>query len=181
MSEIMRPWTAADAPFLMSASADNPDLIEQVGPLATPADAERLLDQWVTQEERGGGWVWAIEVDGHAVGCVGVTWVNLTHRTGWCWYWLIAEARGRGLATRSLATAASSAFERGLYRLELGHRTNNPASCAVARRAGFAVEGRQRAKLEYDGVRYDTESHARLADDPEPEPAIELLPIVARQ
>ncbi|MFJ7220386.1 GNAT family N-acetyltransferase [Streptomyces sp. NPDC098090] len=52
----------------------------------------------------------------------------------------------------------------------MGHRTNNPASCKVARAAGFVVEGIQRQKLAYDGVRYDVELHARLATDPEPAP-----------
>jgi RimJ/RimL family protein N-acetyltransferase len=56
----------------------------------------------------------------------------------------------------------------GLFRLELGHRVNNTASCAVARAAGFVVEGHQRQKSEYDGVRYDVELHARLVTDMEP-------------
>jgi len=37
----------------------------------------------------------------------------------------------------------------GLFRLELGHRTDNLASCKVATRAGYAVEGVERAKLRY--------------------------------
>lgn len=56
----------------------------------------------------------------------------------------------------------------GLFRLELGHRMNNPASCRVATRAGFPAEGVQRQKLVYDGVRHDVELHARLATDPVP-------------
>ncbi|MBB3729097.1 hypothetical protein FHR33_004957 [Nonomuraea dietziae] len=64
------------------------------------------------------------------------------------------------------ALLAEWAFaERGLFRLELGHRTNNPASCRVAVRAGFVAEGIERGKLVYDGVRYDVERHARLATD----------------
>jgi RimJ/RimL family protein N-acetyltransferase len=47
----------------------------------------------------------------------------------------------------------------------LGHRTHNPASCVVATRAGFAVEGLQRAKLRYGEERFDVELHARLATD----------------
>jgi RimJ/RimL family protein N-acetyltransferase len=54
----------------------------------------------------------------------------------------------------------------GLFRLELGHRMDNPASCRVARRTGFAVEGLERAKLRYGDRRYDVEIHARLASDP---------------
>jgi ribosomal-protein-alanine N-acetyltransferase len=56
--------------------------------------------------------------------------------------------------------------EFGLYRLELGHRVDNPASCSVAAYAGFAVEGRERGKLHYGDTRYDVEPRARLADDP---------------
>jgi RimJ/RimL family protein N-acetyltransferase len=45
---------------------------------------------------------------------------------------------------------------------------NNPASCAVAMRAGFAAEGIERAKLRYGVERFDVETHARLATDPAP-------------
>ncbi|MBL3668942.1 GNAT family N-acetyltransferase [Streptomyces sp. M2CJ-2] len=78
-------------------------------------------------------------------------------------------ARGRGTASRACRAVARWAFDdTELFRLELGHRVNDPASCTGARAAGFAVEDRQRQKLEYDGVRYDVELHARLATDTEP-------------
>ncbi|WFR66232.1 GNAT family protein [Curtobacterium flaccumfaciens] len=58
---------------------------------------------------------------------------------------LVGSGRsGAGLATRAVAAAADEAFASGLHRLELGHRTNNPASCAVATRCGFAAEGIER-------------------------------------
>jgi RimJ/RimL family protein N-acetyltransferase len=69
---------------------------------------------------------------------------------------------------RSLAVISWALDDRGLFRLELGHRTNNPASCAVARRAGFVVEGLQRGKLRYGDARFDVELHARLVTDPVP-------------
>lgn len=70
------------------------------------------------------------------------------------------------MAARATGLLAEWAFaERGLFRLELGHRTNNLASCKVALRAGFAAEGIERGKLVYDGVRHDVERHARLATD----------------
>ncbi|MFS2031568.1 GNAT family N-acetyltransferase, partial [Curtobacterium sp. CT11-45] len=103
------------------------------------------------------------------VGCVGVTAIEHTHGTAWISYWLTPEARGRGMATRALAAAAEDAFALGLHRLELGHRTNNPASCAVATRAGFRAEGVERDKLRYGDDRFDVETHARLATDPTPD------------
>jgi RimJ/RimL family protein N-acetyltransferase len=73
------------------------------------------------------------------------------------------------VATAAVRAVAGWAFQDvGLFRLELGHRTNNPASCRVAVGAGFVVEGLERGKLRYDGVRYDVELHARLATDPPP-------------
>ncbi|RIJ14589.1 N-acetyltransferase, partial [Clavibacter nebraskensis] len=69
-------------------------------------------------------------------------------------------------ATRALAGAAAWGFADGLFRLELGHRVNNPASCRVATRSGFAAEGIERAKLRYGDERFDVETHARLATDP---------------
>ena len=40
----------------------------------------------------------------------------------------------------------------------------------MAKKIAFltAPEGIERSRLEYDGVRYDVERHARLATDPEP-------------
>lgn len=48
---------------------------------------------------------------------------------------------------------------------ELGHRVNNPSSCTVATRAGFAAEGVERFKLHYGGERFDVDFHARLCTD----------------
>ncbi|WAP52062.1 GNAT family protein [Arthrobacter sp. ATA002] len=103
------------------------------------------------------------------MGNVGISSVDVRHGTAWLHYWLAAPARGRGLAVRAVASLANLAFgDLQLHRLELGHRTNNPASCKVAGSAGFAVEGVQRAKLRYGTDRFDVEIHARLATDPVP-------------
>jgi RimJ/RimL family protein N-acetyltransferase len=58
--------------------------------------------------------------------------------------------------------------ELGVFRLELGHRVNNPASGAIAVAAGFLPEGRDRQKLRYGDERFDTLSYSRLATDPFP-------------
>jgi RimJ/RimL family protein N-acetyltransferase len=99
------------------------------------------------------------------VGNVAVARID-AHDNGWVSYWVVPEARGLGIAAAATDELARWAFgERGLYRLELGHRTNNPASCRVAVKAGFRPEGIERGKLCSEGVRYDVERHARLATD----------------
>jgi RimJ/RimL family protein N-acetyltransferase len=118
----------------------------------------------------------AVAVSGRAVGNVSVSHMEHRYDSGWVSYWLAAEVRGLGLATRALAAVARWAFiEQDLFRLELSHQVNNPASCRVACRAAFAVEGVERQKLKHAGQRFDIETHARLRTDRAPQ--IELLPI----
>lgn len=123
-------------------------------------------EEWAS----GSGFAFAVVDRGDAVvGHVAVTATDVRHRTGWVSYWTTAAARGRGIASLACRTLSHWAFEEvDLFRLELGHRIDNPASCGVARASGFLVEGIQRQKLEYDGVRHDVEVHARLATDEAP-------------
>ena len=70
---------------------------------------------------------------------------------------------------RALGAVVEWAFtDLDLFRLELGHRTNNPASGAVAEAVGFVPEGVERAKLRYGDERFDVRTMALLATDPRP-------------
>ncbi|PPF67385.1 GNAT family N-acetyltransferase [Clavibacter michiganensis] len=164
----LRPWTASDASALRDAFLSTPDLMTQLGgaDLSTAAAAEAHIAGPLASDDAHRAWV--IVDGGVAVGSVGVSAIDRRHDTAWLHYWLAGSGRGRGLATRALAGAAEWAFADGLFRLELGHRVNNPASCRVATRAGFAAEGIERAKLRYGDERFDVEAHARLATDPAP-------------
>ncbi|WP_439691611.1 GNAT family N-acetyltransferase [Curtobacterium sp. SP.BCo] len=167
-SAVLRPWRGADAAALRAASAD-PELARQLGGARFDDDrsAEGFIATRYRHDEHARNW--AVVDAGTVVGAVGVTAIEYGHGTAWVSYWLTAAARGRGLATRALVTASEDAFALGLHRLELGHRTNNPASCAVATRAGFRAEGVEREKLRYGDERFDVETHARLASDPTPD------------
>lgn len=168
MSIVLRPWNSHDASALSEASRSTPDLLTQLGgaDLSTQAAAEAFIEQSLRFDEHVKNW--AVVVDGVAIGNVGASAIEFRHQTAWMYYWLAAAARGRGYATGALIAVADWAFENGLYRLELGHRVNNPASCRVATAAGFRAEGTEREKLRYGNVRYDVETHARLAIDPPP-------------
>jgi RimJ/RimL family protein N-acetyltransferase len=64
-------------------------------------------------------------------------------------YWLAAWARGRGVATRAVQLLCAWGFgELELERIELHAHVDNPASRAVAARAGFAEFG---SKLDENG------------------------------
>ncbi|WP_026819629.1 GNAT family N-acetyltransferase [Arthrobacter castelli] len=164
----LRSWSPGDASALHDAYASSPDLVNQFGTaiLATVELAEEFISKQLpfTDTSRN----WAITTGGVAVGNVGLSAIEWRHETAWAYYWLSASARGRGYAAYALAAVSDWAFARGLFRLELGHRVNNPASCGVARRAGFMPEGIERQKLRYGDERFDVETHARLRTDPFP-------------
>ncbi|MDF2990862.1 MAG: family N-acetyltransferase [Microbacterium sp.] len=165
---ILRPWARGDAAALALAAGSAPDLATQIDPdvSGSLAAADAYIRTTLRHDDDRKNW--AIVVDGIPVGNVGVTAIEFRHATAWMSYWLAAGARGRGLATAALVSASRWSFDAGLYRLELGHRVNNPASCRVATAAGFIAEGVERRKLRYGTERFDVETHARLADDPRP-------------
>jgi RimJ/RimL family protein N-acetyltransferase len=139
-------------------------------PTAGAGVDEAAAGRWIAARQReraeGSAFSWAVTDGGAVLGCVAVSRISRAHDTGWVSYWTVTAARGRGVATGGVRALAAWCFtELGLYRLELGHRTDNPASCRVATAAGFAVEGVQRARLRYGTTRHDVELHARLASD----------------
>ncbi|MFJ4838884.1 GNAT family N-acetyltransferase [Streptomyces sp. NPDC088746] len=163
---LLRPWRPEDAPAVLRAFAPE-EMARQAGrPVTVAAEALEWIDARESERAAGSAYTWAVVRHGVALGSVAVAAVNHVHDTGWVSYWTVETARGRGVALAGVRALARWAFgELGLHRLELGHRTNNPASCAVALRAGFVPEGIDRQKLRYGDVRYDVERHARLATD----------------
>ncbi|MGY2127682.1 GNAT family N-acetyltransferase [Blastococcus sp. SYSU DS0617] len=70
---------------------------------------------------------------------------------------------GNGGGARRRRGRGGLAFDLGLQRLELQHSTRNRASCRVAEKTGFDLEGtKRRAGLHQDGW-HDMHLHARLA------------------
>lgn len=157
------------------AFSSNVDMQRQ-GDVTSLEDAER----YVTRLLSGGSaqLSWAICAnDGRLVGLVNIS-VDEENRSGWFSYWMRAEERGRGWTSRAAVTVANWALDGGgLERLELGHRTNNPASEAVARAAGFVREGTERGKFLINGERIDVATYGRLRSDPIPDS--DVLPMVA--
>lgn len=169
MVVVLRPWSLDDAAALIAASRSNPDLARQFPDVALGDDeqARAHIRGALRFDEQAKNW--AIVEDGVAVGNVGLAAIEFRHATAWAHYWLAAGARGRGLAACALTSVSTWGFDAGLFRLELGHRSNNPASCRVATIAGFRAEGVERQKLRYGSERFDVETHARLATDPVPD------------
>jgi RimJ/RimL family protein N-acetyltransferase len=87
-------------------------------------------------------------------------------------YWVLPEHRGVGVAPRALGVASRWALAPrrqgglGQHRIMLTHAVGNHASCRVADKAGFPLEGVMRASRRYaDGQYHDEHLHARLDTD----------------
>lgn len=169
----LRRLCIADVPAVLAAFQSNVDMARQ-GDVSTLDEAEQYVSRLIAVGSPHEAW--AVVERGTLVGLVCVT-VDECNRNGWFWYWMADAARGRGWTARAAATVAEWALTtRGLERLELGHRVNNPASGAVARRAGFVKEGTEREKFLVDGRRVDVDTCRRLRSDPSP--SIECFPMV---
>ncbi|WP_067284559.1 GNAT family N-acetyltransferase [Streptomyces jeddahensis] len=91
---------------------------------------------------------------GALVAMVGITMRSLG--TGEIGFWATKEHRGRGYVTEAALTVSRWAFTSvGIDRVEWRAEVGNEASRAVARRAGFAMEGTLRSAINHQGVRRD--------------------------
>jgi RimJ/RimL family protein N-acetyltransferase len=115
---------------------------------------------------------WAVcAPGGELLGSVSLHQLDPHSSAGEVGYWTAPPARGRGVAAAAVQAATRFAFGvLGLQRVELFHAVDNPASCRVATKAGFALEGTHRSSFRYgDGRLHDEHSHARLASDTDEE------------
>jgi RimJ/RimL family protein N-acetyltransferase len=104
---------------------------------------------------------------GRYAGSVSVHSIDAEHHDAEIGYRTAPWARGRGYAREAVTAATAWAFDNlALVRIELAHAVANAASCAVATRSGYALEGVLRQSFIYgDGIRYDEHLHARLVSD----------------
>ena len=110
----------------------------------------------------------AITEGAHALGSVGVRWVEPDQGVAEVGYWVAAEARGRGLCTRAVRLVSRWVLEDcGAERLQLRADELNPASRKVAENAGFTEEGTLRSSR-YNprlGRRVDFVMYSLLPDE----------------
>lgn len=111
--------------------------------------------------------IWAVaRPDGAAVGLIGWGDIDLQGGGAEIVYWLLPAARGAGVAVEATRRVSRWALDDlGLHRLRLCHSTANPASCRVADKAGYTLEGTQRSALLHADGWHDQHLHALVQGD----------------
>ena len=159
---VVRDWSPADKADLVRY-ADNRNIWRNLTHMFphpyTPADADDWLAALAAMPESTH---WAIEVDGHAVGGIGISiGEGVFSKKADFGYWLGEPYWGRGIMTDAASAVAPYAMDRfGLCRLEAAVFAWNPASMRVLERCGFVREGISTAGVFKDGQIVDEVDYA---------------------
>lgn len=162
----LRPWEHGDAPAVLAAFSD-PDIIRWHTRRLTTLDEattwiETNIAAWTS--ERSSSWA-IVDVSNEQVLGRTALHTQLEDGTAEIAYWVLPGARRRGVAARAAIAATAWGHAFGFHRIELEHSIHNQASCEVAKRAGFLVEGVKRAsQLHADGA-HDMHLHSHLMTD----------------
>ncbi|MEU9319314.1 GNAT family N-acetyltransferase [Streptomyces sp. NPDC048295] len=170
---LLRPWRREDAPAVLAAFSDPAIQHWHLRRADSEDEARDWIEQWRDAWYGETAAHWAVVRPGGAGDGTGdvlgrVSLRSLIPEIGQaeCAYWVLPAARGRGVAPRAVSALAHWAFDEiGFERLELAHSVLNEASCRVAAKTGFALEGtRRHSHLHTDGW-HDMHLHARLRGD----------------
>jgi RimJ/RimL family protein N-acetyltransferase len=165
---LLRPWRESDAPAVHAAFQD-PLMHRWHLRAADSVDEVRgWIEEWQGEwaGERSAQWAVVDAGDERLLGRVAVHHIDLVDGVGEIGYWTVPAARGKGVAARATSALARWALdEAGFHRLELTHGVGNDASCRVAAKCGFPLEGTKRSALLYADGWYDVHLHARVRGD----------------
>ncbi|GAA2730149.1 GNAT family N-acetyltransferase [Actinocorallia aurantiaca] len=164
----LRPPRETEAADLLELAADPGVRLytPKLNGVATEEQAREELRRWAAWEDRITFSILDSTTEryvGHVM-VFGLDEVNAAAEIG---YRVAPWARGRGAAGTAVRCVTGWAFSvLGLARLTLLHSVGNDASCRVAEKNGYLLEGVQRSQFRGgDGLLHDTHLHARLATD----------------
>jgi len=137
----LRPWVEADAAAMVECVNGDPAISRWLDRMPQPyslEDARAYIAGEITPGETR--FAIADAASDRVVGAIGLS--PVTNEVGEIGYWLRADARGRGMATRALVLLSRWALARDdVERVQLRADIENLASRRVAEKAGFQLEG----------------------------------------
>ena len=161
---IVRDWSLADKTSLVRL-ADNRNVWRNLTHRFPNPYTDTDADSWLgSQVRRPASNNWAIEIDGVAVGGVGIEpGEGVFARSARFGYWLGEPYWGRGVMTAVVRATVDHVFGVfDLVRLEAPVFEWNPASMRVLEKCGFLREGVLRRSVLKDGQIIDAMLYARV-------------------
>ena len=129
----------------------------------TEQDAKSYIETWINNGDDN-GICRAIEIDGNAVGSIGVfPCSDVYRRTAELGYWLAEEYWGKGIMTAAAKQICAEAFEKlDIVRIYAEAFAHNGGSRRVLEKSGFILEGIRKCAVFKNGKIYDDCMYALL-------------------
>lgn len=172
---MLEPWRAEEFLKAVSGSREYLLAIRAAHTVHTLDEARAYLQWFADSHAKDTMHLVGIWLNGELVGVVQV--FDFDTAIGSCelGVWLVPEARGRGLVTKSCRYVIDWVFRvRGLTRIQWTTEPSNERSAAVARRLGMTREGLLRSAHRIGGRLHDSEVWSVLAHE-WPTPAVLAL------
>lgn len=166
---VLRPWTSDDE-FALVKHANNRRIWRNVRDRFPHPYTENDAKLWIKIANRDTTMLnVAMEVDGQAVGGVGVVFKDdVYRRSAEIGYWLGEAYWNRGLTSRAVAAVSDYVFAHfDIVRLYAGVFAPNRASARVLEKAGYTFEACLRQSVTKDGQTLDELIYARLREGEE--------------
>jgi [ribosomal protein S5]-alanine N-acetyltransferase len=170
---VLRPYTVSDLALVRQAAAD--PVIPSISsvPRRYTDDAGRaFIERQHARGAEGDGYSFVIaaaDAPRTGVGSIGLWLQEIESGRASIGYWLVAGARGHGLAAHALRAVVSFAFGTlAIPRLHLFVEPWNVASARTARAAGFGREATLRGWERIDGEQRDADCFALLCSEWQP-------------
>jgi ribosomal-protein-alanine N-acetyltransferase len=164
---VLRPYGVSDLGLVRQASAD--PLIPSISsvPRHYSDDAGRaFIERQHRRAAEGAGFSFVIAEEAEptlGLGSIGLWLHEIENGRASIGYWLVAAARGSGLAAHALQTLVSFGFgQLAIPRLHLYVEPWNVASARTAEAAGFTREATLRGWERIDGDQHDADCYALL-------------------
>jgi ribosomal-protein-alanine N-acetyltransferase len=164
---LLRPYTVSDLALVRQAAAD--PFIPSISsvPRSYSDDAGRaFIERQHARGAEGDGYSFVIAPEAEptvGIGSIGLWLQEIDSGRASIGYWLVAGARGNGLAATALRTVVSFAFDAlHIPRLHLFVEPWNVASARTAEAAGFQREATLRGWERIDGEQHDADCFALL-------------------
>jgi RimJ/RimL family protein N-acetyltransferase len=164
---LLRPWEADDVSAFLAAYRDDEIRRWHTRRPSNATQVQEWFDAYRRDWEREKAGHWAVtRGGGEMVGRIALRDLDFDDGVAVVAYWVVPAARGVGVASGALAVLTAWALDDiGFHRLELDHSTRNTASCRVASKAGYLLEGTKRSAAVHDDGRHDMHLHARIRGD----------------